>query len=154
MAGGVMLGGVLPLAGGNSHRCAPCRSCRALVFSPAAIRATWDEAGVRRILALMGPQALLGVRGRGANFADDQHPVASYVAPGSVTWLFYADRLMEFPTALLGVALGVVLTPGWPLPKLRAMTSVTPICWTGVCVWSCSCWLCLVPWACSRLQHR
>jgi putative peptidoglycan lipid II flippase len=28
-----------------------------------------------------------------------------------VTWLFYADRLMEFPTALLGVALGVVLTP-------------------------------------------
>jgi putative peptidoglycan lipid II flippase len=33
------------------------------------------------------------------------------MAPGSVTWLFYADRLMEFPTALLGVALGVVLTP-------------------------------------------
>ena len=28
-----------------------------------------------------------------------------------MTWLFYADRLMEFPTALLGVALGVVLTP-------------------------------------------
>jgi putative peptidoglycan lipid II flippase len=37
--------------------------------------------------------------------------IASYLAPGSVTWLFYADRLMEFPTALLGVALGVVLTP-------------------------------------------
>ena len=33
------------------------------------------------------------------------------MAVGSVTWLFYADRLMEFPTALLGVALGVVLTP-------------------------------------------
>ena len=28
--------------------------------------------------------------------------IASYLAPGSVTWLFYADRLMEFPTALLG----------------------------------------------------
>lgn len=27
--------------------------------------------------------------------------IASYMAPGSVTWLFYADRLMEFPTALL-----------------------------------------------------
>jgi len=37
--------------------------------------------------------------------------IASYLTPGSVTWLFYADRLMEFPTALLGVALGVVLTP-------------------------------------------
>jgi putative peptidoglycan lipid II flippase len=37
--------------------------------------------------------------------------IASYVAVGAVSWLNYADRLMEFPTALLGVALGVVLTP-------------------------------------------
>lgn len=37
--------------------------------------------------------------------------IASWLQAGSVTWLFYADRLMEFPTALLGVALGVVLTP-------------------------------------------
>ena len=35
--------------------------------------------------------------------------IASYLQQGSVTWLFYADRLMEFPTALFGVALGVVL---------------------------------------------
>jgi putative peptidoglycan lipid II flippase len=37
--------------------------------------------------------------------------IASWLATGSVTWLTYADRLMEFPTAMLGVALGVVLTP-------------------------------------------
>src|SRR5690606_27194816 len=37
--------------------------------------------------------------------------IASYLAPGSVSWLSYADRLMEFPVALLGVALGVVLMP-------------------------------------------
>jgi len=37
--------------------------------------------------------------------------VASHLTPGSVSWLSYADRLMEFPTALLGVALGVVLMP-------------------------------------------
>jgi putative peptidoglycan lipid II flippase len=37
--------------------------------------------------------------------------IASHLTPGSVTWLGYADRLMEFPTALLGVALGVVLLP-------------------------------------------
>jgi putative peptidoglycan lipid II flippase len=37
--------------------------------------------------------------------------IASHVAVGAVSWLFYADRLMEFPTALLGVALGVVLLP-------------------------------------------
>jgi putative peptidoglycan lipid II flippase len=33
------------------------------------------------------------------------------VAVGAVSWLTYADRLMEFPTALLGVAMGVVLLP-------------------------------------------
>jgi putative peptidoglycan lipid II flippase len=38
--------------------------------------------------------------------------IASHLGPGAVSWLFYADRLMEFPTALLGVALGVVLIPG------------------------------------------
>jgi putative peptidoglycan lipid II flippase len=37
--------------------------------------------------------------------------IASHLGAGSVSWLTYADRLMEFPTALLGVALGVVLLP-------------------------------------------
>jgi putative peptidoglycan lipid II flippase len=37
--------------------------------------------------------------------------IASHLTPGSVSWLSYADRLMEFPTAMLGVALGVVLMP-------------------------------------------
>jgi putative peptidoglycan lipid II flippase len=37
--------------------------------------------------------------------------IASHLTPGSVSWLTYADRLMEFPTAMLGVALGVVLMP-------------------------------------------
>jgi len=37
--------------------------------------------------------------------------IASHLPTGSVSWLTYADRLMEFPTALLGVALGVVLMP-------------------------------------------
>ena len=37
--------------------------------------------------------------------------IASHMGVGAVSWLTYADRLMEFPTALLGVALGVVLMP-------------------------------------------
>jgi putative peptidoglycan lipid II flippase len=37
--------------------------------------------------------------------------IASHLGAGAVSWLTYADRLMELPTALLGVALGVVLTP-------------------------------------------
>lgn len=37
--------------------------------------------------------------------------IASHLEKGAVTWLNYADRLMEFPTALLGVAVGTVLLP-------------------------------------------
>ncbi|UDG82145.1 murein biosynthesis integral membrane protein MurJ [Candidatus Vallotia cooleyia] len=37
--------------------------------------------------------------------------IASHLPPGSVSWLSYADRLMEFPTALLGVALSTILLP-------------------------------------------
>ncbi|HRH30259.1 MAG TPA: lipid II flippase MurJ, partial [Aquabacterium sp.] len=37
--------------------------------------------------------------------------IASHLGAGAVSWLTFADRLMEFPTALLGVALGVVLLP-------------------------------------------
>jgi putative peptidoglycan lipid II flippase len=36
---------------------------------------------------------------------------ASFLAVGSVSWLYYADRLMEFPTGLLGAALGTILLP-------------------------------------------
>jgi len=36
---------------------------------------------------------------------------ASFLANGSVSWLYYADRLMEFPTGMLGVALGTILLP-------------------------------------------
>lgn len=37
--------------------------------------------------------------------------IASYLEKGSVSWISFGDRLMEFPTALLGVALGTVLLP-------------------------------------------
>jgi putative peptidoglycan lipid II flippase len=61
------------------------------------------------ILRLMGP-ALLGVGVAQISLLINTQ-IASYMAPGSVSWLTYADRLMEFPTAILGVALGVVLMP-------------------------------------------
>ena len=108
MAGGVMLGGVLQLAVQLPALISMDLMPR-IGFSAAAIREAWGEAGVRRILALMGP-ALLGVGVAQISLMINTQ-IASYMAPGSVTWLFYADRLMEFPTSLLGVALGVVLTP-------------------------------------------
>ena len=71
----------------------------------------WDpkDAGVRRILALMGP-AILGVSAAQISLIINTN-IASWLTPGSVSWLYYADRLMEFPSALLGVALGTVLLP-------------------------------------------
>ena len=36
--------------------------------------------------------------------------IASRLETGSISWLSYADRIMEFPTALLGVALGTRIT--------------------------------------------
>ena len=108
MAGGVMLGGVLQLAV-QLPALARLGLLPRIGFSPAALREAWAEAGVRRILKLMAP-ALLGVGVAQVSLMINTQ-IASYLQPGSVTWLFYADRLMEFPTALLGVALGVVLTP-------------------------------------------
>jgi putative peptidoglycan lipid II flippase len=67
--------------------------------------------------------------------------IASHVGVGAVSWLTYADRLMEFPTALLGVALGVVLLPQLSAAQARATAPPTPACWTGACAWWC-CWRC------------
>jgi putative peptidoglycan lipid II flippase len=73
------------------------------------IRAAWTDAGTQNILMLMLP-ALLGVGVAQISLLINTQ-IASHMAVGSVSWLGYADRLMEFPTAMLGVALGVVLIP-------------------------------------------
>jgi len=108
MAGGVMLGGVLQLAV-QVPALARLGLLPRIGVTWGAVRSAWAEPGVRRVLMLMGP-ILLGVGVAQISLLINTQ-IASYLAPGSVTWLFYADRLMEFPTGLLGVALGVVLTP-------------------------------------------
>ena len=108
MAGGVMAGGVLQLAV-QVPALLRLGLLPRIGVSLGALRAAWADADVRRILKLMAP-ALLGVGVAQISLMVNTQ-IASYLAPGSVTWLFYADRLMEFPTSLLGVALGVVLTP-------------------------------------------
>ena len=67
------------------------------------------DQGVHRILLLMGP-AVVGVSVSQVSLLINTI-FASFLQNGSVSWLYYADRLMEFPTALLGVALGTVLLP-------------------------------------------
>jgi putative peptidoglycan lipid II flippase len=61
------------------------------------------------VLSQMGP-AVLGVSVAQISLLINTH-IASRLAVGSVSWLNLADRLMELPTALLGVAMGVVLLP-------------------------------------------
>jgi putative peptidoglycan lipid II flippase len=69
----------------------------------------WRDPGTQRIAKLMLP-ALLGVSVAQISLLINTQ-IASHLPTGSVSWLTYADRLMEFPTAMLGVALGVVLMP-------------------------------------------
>lgn len=108
MAGGVIAGGVLQLAVQVPvlHRLGLLPRIR---LGGAGLRAAWNDPGMRSVLKTMAP-ALLGVGVAQISLLINTQ-IASWLQPGSVTWLGYADRLMEFPTALLGVALGVVLMP-------------------------------------------
>ncbi len=73
------------------------------------IAAALRNTGVKRVLAKMVP-ATLAVSVAQVSLIINTN-IASRLAQGSVSWLAYADRLMEFPTALLGVALGTILLP-------------------------------------------
>jgi putative peptidoglycan lipid II flippase len=73
------------------------------------LRFNFRDPGVWRIVKLMGP-AIFGVSvGQISLLLNGIF--ASFMVTGSVSWLYYADRLMEFPTGVLGVALGTILLP-------------------------------------------
>lgn len=105
LAAGVVIGGVLQLA----------------IQLPALHRigllpriglnplACLKDPDTRALLARMAP-AVLAVSAAQISLMINTH-IASRLSAGSVSWISYADRLMEFPTALLGVALGTVLLP-------------------------------------------
>jgi putative peptidoglycan lipid II flippase len=73
------------------------------------VRLDLKDPGVRRIFKLMLP-AILGVSVSQISLLINTI-FASFLESGSVSWLYYADRLMEFPAGLLGVALGTILLP-------------------------------------------
>ena len=108
LAAGVMAGGVLQLAV-QFPALARVGCFPRIGLAPAAVRAAWRHPGVGRVLKQMAP-ALLGVSVAQISLVINTQ-IASHVGVGAVSWLTFADRLMEFPTALLGVALGVVLLP-------------------------------------------
>jgi putative peptidoglycan lipid II flippase len=108
MALGVMLGGVLQLL-------VQWPALRAIGAMP-RMRLSWRglresraHPGVGRVLVQMGP-ALLGVGVSQLSLMINTQ-ISTHLAAGATSWLNYADRLMEFPIGLLGVALSAVLTP-------------------------------------------
>ena len=108
LAIGVMLGGLLQ-AGIQIPALKALGLMPHIRFRWRAIVEAWQHPGVRRVLKQMSP-ALLGVSVAQVSLLINTQ-LASHLATGSVSWLTFADRLMEFPTSLLGVALGVVLIP-------------------------------------------
>lgn len=73
------------------------------------LRAALADEGVQRIIRKMLP-AIFAVSVAQISIIINTS-IASHLGDGRISWLMYADRLMEFPTALLGVALGTVLLP-------------------------------------------
>ncbi len=79
-------------------------------------RLSLKDAGVWRVIRQMGP-AVFGVSISQISLIINTI-IATLLVSGSVSWLYYADRLMEFPSGLLGAALGTILLPS--LSKLHA----------------------------------
>lgn len=101
LAVGVVVGGVLQLL----YQLPYLKQIGMLVLPRLNLR----DSGVWRVLKLMGP-AILGVSVAQISLIINTI-FASFLVTGSVSWMYYADRLMEFPSGVLGVALGTILLP-------------------------------------------
>ena len=112
LGAGVVLGGIAQLA----IQVPALRRIGVLPRIGLGLRTAFSDPDTRRILRLMGP-AVLAVSVAQLSLIINTH-IASRLAEGSVSWVSFGDRLMEFPTALLGVALGTVLLPS--LSRARA----------------------------------
>ncbi len=75
--------------------------------------------GAREVWRLMMP-AIFGTSVAQLNLIVNTF-IASFLVTGSVSWLYYSDRLMEFPLGVFGVALGTVILPR--LSKVHAESS-------------------------------
>lgn len=101
LAWGVFIAGVLQLLFQL-----PFLAQRNLLIRPQIVR---DDPGVNKVLKLMIP-ALFGVSIAQLNLMVDSI-FASFLQVGSVTWLYYTDRLTDFPLGVFGVAIATVILP-------------------------------------------
>lgn len=101
LAWAVVVGGVLQLGYQLPH----LKKIGMLVLP----RIKWRDPSVARVMKLMAP-AILGVSVSQISLIINTI-FASFLSQGAVSWMYYADRLMEFPSGVLGVALGTILLP-------------------------------------------
>jgi putative peptidoglycan lipid II flippase len=109
LAWGVLLAGILQLAVQ-----VPALMRLGLMPRP---RWGWRHSGVRKILGLMIP-TLIGSSVAQINLLLDT-VIATFLVSGSVSWLYYSDRLLEFPLGVFGVALSTVILPSLSLKFAR-----------------------------------
>ncbi|CAH9019839.1 murein biosynthesis integral membrane protein MurJ [Candidatus Nitrosacidococcus sp. I8] len=69
----------------------------------------WKDTGVQKIFTLMLP-AIIGSSVSQINLLVDTI-LASFLTTGSISWLYYGDRLVEFPLGVFGIALSTVILP-------------------------------------------
>lgn len=81
----------------------------------------WKSEGVKKILVLMGP-ALFGVSVAQINLLLDTI-IASFLAEdGSISWLYYSDRMLEFPLGIFAIAIATVILPSLSRQHARQQT--------------------------------
>jgi putative peptidoglycan lipid II flippase len=80
----------------------------------------WKDPGVQRIFKLMLP-AIIGSSVSQINLLIDTL-LASFLVTGSVSWLYYSDRLVEFPLGIFGIALATVILPSLSEKHSQAST--------------------------------
>jgi len=93
-------------------------------------RLDWGHSGVRQIMVLMLP-AIFGVSVSQINLLLDT-VIASFLPTGSVSWLYYSDRLAELPLGVFGVAVATVILPGLS----RQHVAKSPAAFNGTLNWA------------------
>lgn len=81
-------------------------------------RWAWRDPGVQKIKGLMLP-ALFSSSVQQINLLIDSW-IASFLIGGSISWLYYADRLVEFPLGVFGIAIATVILPSLSARFARA----------------------------------
>ena len=78
---------------------------------------SWSDPGVKKLLLLLGPAILGSSVGQINSMIDTLY--ASFLPSGSIAWLYYSDRLVEFPLGIFGIGFATVILPSLSRQYIR-----------------------------------